>query len=59
MGVAICDVEVKEGDIGGPEKGDGLVFPDKFIKLEKFFEDLKSNLDLFETVRKLQLTLCF
>ena len=46
VGVVICDVEnkneVREEPVG--------IFPEKFMKLERFFGDMKSNIDLFEEV---------
>ena len=46
MGVAICDVETLET---GPQEGHG-VLPQKFYKLEQFFQDLKSDVNLFKNV---------
>ena len=46
VGVVICDVERKEGNQEEPVG----IFPEQFLKLERFFTDLKSNIDLFEEV---------
>ena len=47
VGVVICDVErkdeVREEPVG--------IFPEKFLKLERFFRDMKGNIDLFEEVK--------
>lgn len=44
VGVVICDVErkdeVREEPVG--------IFPETFLKLERFFRDMKGNIDLFE-----------
>ena len=50
VGVAVCNVEDKNCS---PEEKEG-VFPDKFLRLERFFEDLKNNCDLFETVNNIK-----
>ena len=46
VGVVICDVENKDGKQEEPVG----IFPERFLKLERFFTDLKSNIDLFEEV---------
>lgn len=47
VGVVICDVErkdeVREEPVG--------IFPEKFLKLDRFFRDMKGNIDLFEEVK--------
>ena len=51
IGVVICSLEQKEKMMLEQQK-DGI-FPEKFFKLEKFFDDLKGNFgsfDLFESV---------
>jgi len=49
VGVAICNVEDKNCS---NDEREGI-FPDKFLKLERFFEDLKSNCDLYATTERL------
>ena len=44
--MAICDVETQESG----EQEDHGVLPEKFFKLENFFQDLKKDVDLFENV---------
>ena len=51
MGVAICDVETQES---GDQEDHG-VLPEKFYKLENFFQDLKKDVDLFENVNWLDI----
>ena len=46
VGVVICDLENKNK----VKKEPTGIFPEKFLKLDKFFVDLKANIDLFETV---------
>ena len=46
VGVVICDVENKDGNQEEPVG----ILPEQFLKLERFFTDLKSNIDLFEEV---------
>ena len=49
VGVVICDVENKDEKQEEPVG----IFPEQFLKLERFFTDLKSNIDLFEEVKML------
>ena len=48
VGVVICNVErkdeIREDPVG--------IFPEQFLKLERFFRDMKSNIDLFEEVKR-------
>ena len=46
VGVVICDLVEKDQE----EEASDAIFPQKFLKLNRFFEDLKKGTDLFETV---------
>ena len=49
VAAVICDLEHKDG--AAPEVKEGAVYPDKFLKLERFFDDLKSPCEIFDTVK--------
>ena len=58
--MVICCLAEKEKTI--PEKQKEGIFPDKCLKLGKFFDDLKGNFgsfDLFETVKNFSLIIIF
>ena len=54
VAAVICDLEHK--DSAAPEVKEGAgsavsaVYPDKFLKLERFFDDLKGRFDVFQKV---------
>ena len=51
VAAVICDLEHK--DSAAPEMKEGAVsavYPDKFLKLERFFDDLKGRFDVFQKV---------
>ena len=48
VAAVICDLEHK--DSAAPEVEEGAVYPDKFLKLERFFDDLKGRFDVFQKV---------
>ena len=48
VAAVICDLEHKDG--AAPEVKEGAVYPDKFLKLERFFDDLKGRFDVFQKV---------
>ena len=55
VGVVICNVETKDEE----ETAVDGIFPVKFKKLNRFFDDLKRGIDLFETVDVLVLSTMF
>ena len=51
VAAVICDLEHKDG--AAPEVKEcavSAVYPDKFLKLERFFDDLKGRFDVFQKV---------
>ena len=51
VAAVICDLEHK--DNAAPEVKEGAVsavYPDKFLKLERFFDDLKGRFNVFQKV---------
>ena len=51
VAAVICDLEHKDGAAPEVKEGAGsAVYPDKFLKLERFFDDLKGRFDVFQKV---------